>query len=110
MKMAEVSAELLEKRMRLAEKMLEKAGAGPLESNQKNREILNQRQTYLYENTYYRIDHAAFDGEVFLIVSCIDIETYAAIGLMEDVEAIPLDASESRIEASVRHALGIADG
>ena len=40
MKMAEVSAEMLEEKMRLAEKMLEKAGAVPLEINQKNREIL----------------------------------------------------------------------
>ena len=37
MKMSEVSADLLEKKMRLAEKMLEKAGAVPLEINQKNR-------------------------------------------------------------------------
>ena len=58
MKMAEVSAEMLEEKMRLAEKMLEKAGAVPLEINQKNREILNQRQTYLYENTYYHTDAA----------------------------------------------------
>ena len=105
----QVSEEMLEAKMSYAEKMLEKCGAVPLDINQRNREALQQRVTYLYKGDYYRIDHAVFDDHHFLIVSSIDVEKYAAIGLMEDVDAIPVEASEAEIERGVRCALKLSD-
>ena len=97
----------IEDRMLLAEKALEKYGARPIDINRKNREILNQRVIYLLNNVYYRVDHAEFDGKAFVILSCIEDPKYADIGLMEDVEAIPADASEEEIDRVIRQALGI---
>ena len=105
----EISEEVLETKMRCAERFLEKCGAVPLDNNQRNREVLQQRRTYQYKNDYYRIDHAVFDGRQFLIVSSTDVEKYAAIGLLEDVDAIPAEASESEIERGIKRALKLSD-
>lgn len=108
MKVQDCAPEFLESRMRRAEEMLEEHGALPQAINQ-NQEKLGQRTTYLYDSTYYRIDHAEFNDEVFIIISCIDIEKYASIGLMEDVDAIAADADDAQLEACVTRALGLSD-
>ena len=104
-----ISDETLEAKLRCAEEILEKYGAVPLDINQRNREALKQRRTYQYKSNYYRFDHAAYDDKQFLIVSCTDIEEYAAIGLMEDVDAIPAESTEPEIERCVRRALKLSD-
>ena len=108
MKIRDCTEAFLEQQMQCAERMLEKHGAAAQEINQ-NRERLGQRATYLYRDVYYRIDHAEFNDEEFLIISCVDIQKYASIGLMEDVDALPADADEGQIEAFVLRALGLSD-
>ena len=103
------AAESLEMQMRRAESALEKYGAVPTDINRRNREALGQRQTYQHGNTYYRVDQAVFDGKSFVIISCIDIEKYAKIGLMEDVEAIPAEASEAEIRRAVRRVMSLEE-
>ena len=95
----------LEMKLRLAESILAELGAVPADINARNRRLLGQRQSYLHNGTYYRIDHAEFDGAPFIILSCADSEKLAAIGLMEDVEAVPLDADPDEIRRVLRGAL-----
>ena len=95
----------LEQKMQYAERVLEKLGAVPQEINQKNREILGQRVTYLLGTNYYRIACEEFDGKPYLILNAIDNEKYADIGLMEDVQAISADASEETIRRRIYAAI-----
>lgn len=97
----------IENAMCLAEKILEKYGAEPQDINRKNREKLGQRVTYLYKDSYYRVDKAEFDGQPFVIVSSISDPAYAGIGLMEDVAAISPDKPEEEFDRVIRQALEI---
>ena len=100
--MTEEQRALAEERMDYVERCFERIGAVPQDINRKNREMLGQRQEYLYNGSYYRVDVAEFDGVPFLIIDRIDDEKFAAVGIMEDVEALPLTLSDAELEAAVR--------
>ena len=62
---------------------------------------------YAYGGAYYRAGTAAFDGRDFLVISCIDKQKFAALGLLEDIDVLPADCSEERLEKAVRYAFGL---
>ena len=97
----------LRQMMETAEALFEKYGAEPLDINRRNREMLGQRRTYLYSGNYYRVDHAVFDGIPFMIFHCIDDPRYAAVGVMEDVEALPLTLTDEELDKEVRYLFGL---
>ena len=103
---AEHEALLLQK-MEKVEEFFEKYGAVPQDINQRNRERFGQRRAFLYRGNYYRVDHAEFDDIPFLLIDCIDDPKYASVGVMEDVEAIPVTLSDEKLEKEVRYALEI---
>ena len=98
---------LLLRQMEKVEEYFKKYGAVPQDINQRNRDLFGQRQAFLYKGNYYRVDHAEFDDIPFLLIDCIDDPKYAAVGVMEDVEAIPVTLSDERLEQEVRYALEI---
>ena len=95
----------LENRMRVAEHVLERQGAVPLDINQKNRELLGQRVTYRLGGVYYRIDHAEIEGKTFIILSATESKEYAGIGLMDDIQAISADAGDETIRRKLLEAM-----
>ena len=105
MKNHEETAQWLEEQMQRAEKVLQRLGAVPQDINQRNREVLGQRVTYLLGSTYCRVDSAEFDGKLYILLSAIEEAKFAGIGLMEDIEAVPADAPDKTIERKFRAAL-----
>ena len=93
--------------METTEALFEKYGAEPLDINQRNREMFGQRRTYMYGGNYYRVDHAVFDGVPFMIFHSIDDPRYAAVGVMEDVEALPLTLTDEELDKEVRYLFGL---
>ncbi len=87
-----------------------RCGAVPQDINGRNREALDQRQAYLYRGVYFRVDRAEFDGEPFLIIDCIDDPRYASVGIMEDVDALPLTLTDEELEKRVRETLAAESG
>ena len=81
----------------------------PLNIN-RNREKLQQRRTWQYGGGFYRISHLEMNGEAFVTISTCDTAEYAAIGLMEEIEAIPLDTSAERMRQMIRCALDAEPG
>ena len=100
-----LTQEELEQKLVWAEEALAELGAAPLDINRRNRELLAQRTTYRYRNTFYRVDQAAFDDAQYLILSAIENPEYAAIGLMEDVDAIPAASDREEIRRAIRRAV-----
>ena len=100
----EKQAAFVEERLQYAEKMLETCGAVPTEINE-NRVRLKQRMTYQLGEDYYRMEYEIFDEKPFIVVSSISDPSYADIGLMEDIEAIPLDASDEEIATKIQSIL-----
>ena len=70
-----------------------------------NRELLGQRSAYLLNGVYYRIDHEEYEGKVFIVLSAADEEKYAAVGLMEEIQAFSADASDETVRKKIREAL-----
>ena len=103
--MTERQRALAEERMAFVERCFEKFGGAAQDINQRNRQRLGQRQTYLFSGSYYRVDVAEFDGEPFIIISCIDDAKYAAAGVMEDVEALPLTLDDAELERAVQRTI-----
>ena len=103
----EADIQALQQQMKKVEQIFVRYGAEPQDINRHNREVLGLRQEYLYRGNYYRVDHAAFDGIPYLIINQIDNPRYAAAGVMEDVEAIPITLTDEQLEKEVRYALGI---
>ncbi len=103
------SEDFLEDKMKYVESVLEKYGAKPLGINKKNRDKFGQRITYLYNNSYYRVDFLKFeeDEKPYMVISCTDEKKYADIGIMEDVEAFPFELTDEEFEKEVRYALEI---
>ncbi len=98
-------AETLEKKMdRFEEIMVELGAEKKDEFNEKNKEDFGQRSVYQKGNNYYRIDRVQFetDGLPYIIVSAIDKEAFAKIGIMEEIEAFPHDIPDERIREVVR--------
>ena len=104
---AEISEEEMETQMARVEALFVKYGAEPLDINQRNRERFGQRQTFLYKGDYFRVDQAKFDNIPFILIDCIDDPSYAAVGVMEDVDALPVNLSDEQLDKEVRCTLGI---
>ncbi len=87
------------------EALFRRFGAVPTELDPENREFYGV--IYAYGGAYYRAGTAAFDGRDFLVISCIDKQKFAALGLLEDIDVLPADCSEERLEKAVRYAFGL---
>jgi len=105
--MDEMNSVFIDARLKKLEEYFLKYGAKPLEINERNRRLHGQRQSYLYGDTYFRADLTEFDRTPFLIISQITEPDYARIGLMEDVEALPVTLSDEQLEKEVRYAFGL---
>lgn len=99
----------IEKKLDIIEHLFEKYGAMPLEINKKNREKFGERRIFFFHDNYYRVGRlvAEDQGDKYMVISCIDNEKYADIGMLEDVEAIPFSADEAELEKQVRYIFGI---
>ena len=98
-------SETLEKKMdRFEEIMVELGAEKKDEYNKKNIEDFDQRSVYQKGNNYYRIDHVQFetDGLPYIIVSAIDKDAFARVGIMEEIEAFPYDIPDERIREVVK--------
>ena len=96
-----------EERLSFIESLFVKYGARPTALNEKNRERFDQRQIFSLNGNYYRAEADVFDGSLFFVLSVTDKQDYAAVGIMEDVDALPEQADDARLEQAVRYALGI---
>ena len=97
--------ETLEKKMDRFEEIMVELGAEKKEDfNEKNIEDFGQRSVYQKGNNYYRIDQVQFetDGLPYIIVSAIDREAFAKVGVMEEIEAFPYDIPDERIREVVK--------
>ena len=92
----------MEKQRRL-EAIFEKYGAVQTELDQ----FSGEGKVYAMDDSYYRAGTAIFEGKEFLLISCIDQEKYAALGIMEDIDVLPIDTPEERLDKAVRYAFGI---
>lgn len=92
----------MELRRRL-ERYFEKYGAVPTELDG----FSGEGRVYALDGNYYRAGTAFFEGKEFLLISCIDQEKYAALGIMEDIDVLPIDTSEEKLDKAVRYAFGI---
>ena len=100
----EEAMKTLEEKMDYFEKVFEDNGAVRMEDfNEKNIEEFEQRHIYKYNDYYYRVDKIRFDteSEPYIIVSGIDNEKFARIGILEELEAYPYDIPNERIEEVV---------
>lgn len=97
--------ETLEKKMDRFEEVMVELGAEKMDGfNEKNIEDFEQRSVFRKGKYYYRIDHVQFetDGLPYIIVSAIDKESFARIGIMEEIEAFPHDIPDERIREVVK--------
>ena len=95
---------LISQKMDYFEKTLEKNGAVRRdEFNEVNREEFGERATYQKGDYFYRIDKVQFDADEapYIVVSAIDKEKFAKVGIMEEIEAYPYDIPDERIEEVV---------
>ena len=97
----------MEELLQKAEALFIKYGAVPTPLNVENRMRFGERVIYERDGCYIRAGAALFDGQPFLILSSIDRQKFAELGLLEDVDALPLDCPEERLEKAVRYALGV---
>lgn len=96
-----------EEKMQWIESLFVKFGAVPTDLSQKSRALFDERMIYELNGNYIRTGTAEFDGEKFFLISMIDSRKFADVGLLEDVDALPFDLDEARMEQAVRYALGI---
>ena len=97
----------MEEILQKVEALFVQYGAVPTQLDEENKIRFGDRVIYERDGCYIRAGAAVFDGQPFLILSSIDRQKYAELGLLEDVDALPLDCSEERLEQAVRYALGV---
>lgn len=93
----------MEEKLRKIEALFVKYGARPTDLGCG----FGERTIYACGGNYFRTGVAEFDGQPFLLISGIDREKYAELGILEDLDILPADAGETRMEKAVRYALGI---
>ncbi len=96
-----------ETRLAFLESLFVRYGAVPTDLDRENREKFGLRTVYSRKGNYYRTGTAEFDSIPFLLLSVTDNVRYADLGILEDVDALPLDADDVRLEKAVRYAFGI---
>ncbi|MBO5555561.1 MAG: hypothetical protein J5927_00095 [Oscillospiraceae bacterium] len=89
------------------EELFLRYGAIPTGLAPRNRLQFGDRTIYERAGSYYRAGTAKFDGQDFLVISCIDKQKFAAVGILEDIDVLPADCGEERLERAVRYALGV---
>ena len=97
----------MEEKLRQIEALFVRYGAVPTDLDASNRERFGDRVIYELGGSYFRAGTALFDGQPFLILSSIDRQKFASLGMMEDIDALPADCGEERMEKAVRYALGV---
>ena len=97
----------MEEKLQKLEELFVKYGAEPTQLDEKNRAQFGMRAIYERDGKYYRAGTAEFDGQPFLILSSIDRQKFASVGMLEDIDALPADCGEDRMEKAVRYALGV---
>ena len=97
----------MEEKLQKIEALFLRYGASPTELDEENRTRFGDRTIYECAGSYFRAGTASFDGQDFLVISCIDKRKFAALGILEDVDVLPADCGEERMEKAVRYALGV---
>lgn len=97
----------MNEKRQLLEALFERYGAAATEFDRENRERFGDGVIYEYGGVYYRAGSASFDGQDFLVIASIDKPKFAALGLLEDIDVLPAESSEERLEQAVRYALGV---
>ncbi len=97
----------LDSKLEQLETLFVKYGASPTELNQENIGINRERTVYSLGGCFFRAGSARFDGKTFLLISSIDKVKYAELGIMEDIDILPLESGSERLEKAVRYALGV---
>ena len=96
----------MEEKLRQMEALFARFGAAPTELDEENRARFGDRVIYELGGSYFRASTAVFDGQTFLVISSINKQRLAELGMLEDIDVLPADCSEDRMEKAVRYALG----
>ena len=99
--------ETMDEKRKFLESLLARYGAVPTDLDRKNRERYDDSVIHEYDNSFYWVGTAGYDGQEFLVLSCIDKRKYAELGLLEDMDVLAADSSDEQLEKSVRYALGV---
>ena len=99
--------ETVEEKLKKLEELFARYGAAPTELDEENRARFGDRAIYELGGTFFRAGTAEFDGRPFLILSSIDKRKFAEVGILDDIDALPADCGEERMEKAVRYALGV---
>ena len=98
-----------EKKLAFLESVFEKNGAKPALEDKRNPADTGERTLYLFDGKYFRVGKLTTDdpGEPYIVISSIEDEKYAKVGLLEDIEAVPFSTADADLEKLVRYILGI---
>lgn len=97
----------MEDKLQTLECLFVRYGALPTDLDRENREHFGDRIIYSCGGSYFRAGTARFDGQDYLVISSIDMQKYARLGVLEDIDVLPMDCPEERLEKAVRYALGV---
>ena len=97
----------MEEKLKKLEELFARYGAVPTQLDEENRTRFGDRVIYELGGTFFRAGTAEFDGRPFLILSSIDKKKFAEVGMLDDIDALPADCGEERMEKAVRYALGV---
>ncbi len=97
----------MEEKLQKIEALFVKYGAVPTSLDEANRVRFGDRVIFERSGCYIRAGVAAFDGQPFLTLSSIDQLKFAELGMLEDVDALPVDCPDERLEQAVRYVLGV---
>lgn len=99
--------ESMEEKLEYLEALFVKYGAVPTGLDAEKRRRFGDRVIYERDGSYFRVGTAVFDGKDFLMISCIDKQKFAEVGVLEDIDALSADCPKERMERAVRYALGV---
>lgn len=102
-----ISTDLQDKKLEFMESVFEKYGAKPVSEDMTRGE--GERRMFLYNGDYFRVGKLPTNenDETYMVISSIDNEKYAKVGLLEDIEAVPFSTADADLEKLGRYILGI---
>ncbi len=88
------------------EEMLVRFGARPAENiDEKRRNTLGLRMSYVYKGTYFRTECDELDGIPVILIYGIDDPAYANVGIDDALTAFPADSPREKMEEEIRKLL-----
>ena len=90
------------------EQLLQKYGAVPNpDEDEKMREALELRPTFLRGGIYYRVESAAFEEGDIIIITATENPEHARVGAQDNIAGFSASLPEEKLEKEVRFALEI---